>query len=86
MGWFGVEFETLQGEPKENVAAADDGKDASCKSDDIDPVEEHAQGVDRSIGEVSCLQLWFFTFSGRKENLEGDTLWYNSVLNSLMCL
>lgn len=58
--WFVEEFETLQGEHKESVAADDDGTNGSCKTEDIavslehveDAVEEHAKGVDQSIGEV----------------------------------
>lgn len=49
------------GEHKESVAADDDGTNGSCKTEDIavslehveDAVEEHAKGVDQSIGECS---------------------------------
>lgn len=61
----------MQGEPKESVAAAaDDGKDGLCNTEDIavsldhveDPTEEHAKGVDKSIAEVRCLKVNFLFF------------------------
>lgn len=79
----------MQGEPKESVAAAaaaNDGKDGLCNTEDIavsldhveDPTEEHAKGVDKSIAEVRCLKVNFFyflflPFSGEIEKLEVDS-------------
>lgn len=62
MSWFGVDFATLQGEPKENNAADDnDRKDDSHESDDKVLSLEHgdvaaevpAQRVDQSMNKVS---------------------------------
>ena len=61
------EFETLQGEPEKSVAADDDGKDGSHKTEDIavslEHVEEHVKGADESTGDVSCLKVYFYLFS-----------------------
>ncbi|CAK8561375.1 unnamed protein product [Lathyrus sativus] len=44
---------SIEGEPKKSVAAADDGKDGSSKTEDIAVSSEHVKGADESIGECS---------------------------------
>jgi len=60
----------LQGEPKESVAAAStaaaaDGKDGPCETEDIavslEHVEENVKGVDQTIAEVRCLKVFLFS-------------------------
>lgn len=70
------------GEPKESVAAAaDDGKDGLCNTEDIavsldhveDPTEEHAKGVDKSIAECSSKEGDIDESGGGEAQYEGET-------------